>query len=332
VVADRSTGPVGEFCAELAELQRASGLSRTALARTLNYGRSQVYEILDGRIKRPPEWDRLVEPLVRTCLSRGLAGPGLDRAVADWRHRHDVLVRVHDELSRLRPRAAAGRRSPAAELLARSGQLWPKLHTHPFVRAVCTGALDDAAFRRWMVNDYHFNVEYQRFVAALAGIAPTAEATEAVAQGIPSDLLGLDQIRRLSSRSFVDVTAEPDLTTIGFASYLQVQLSRGYPLALAALYATENAYYLTWSSVRAEADRSTPYWHLIEHWSSEPYGNWISSLGRLLDAAVPDGPGPETYRVFDRLVRFEIAFFDAIHQGWTRSRAGRDPGLDAIQG
>lgn len=315
MVTDRTTGPVGQFCAELAELQRASGLSRTALARMLNYGRSQVYEILDGRIKRPPEWDRLVEPLVRTCLSRSLTGPGLERAVADWRRRHEGLVRVCDELSRHRPQATVGRRSPGEELVAGSGHLWPRLHTHPFVRAVCAGTLDDAAFRRWMVNDYHFNVEYQRFVAALAGIAPTAEATEAVALAIPSDHFGLDQIRRLSARSFVDVTAEPSLTTIGFTSYLQVQLSRGYPLALAALYAAENAYYLTWSSVRARSDRSTPYWHLIEHWSSEPYGNWISSLGRLLDAAVPDGPGPETYRVFERLVRFEIAFFDAIFHG-----------------
>ena len=313
MVADRTQGPVGDFCAELAELQRTSGLTRAVLARMLNYGRSQTYEILDGRIKRPPEWDRLVEPLVRTCLARTHTGAGLERAVADWRRRHEVLVRVHDELSRHRPKATVGRPGPAEDLVARSSHLWPRLQAHPFVEAVCAGTLDDAAFRRWMVNDYHFNVEYQRFVAALAGIAPTAEATEAVALGIPSDLLGLHQISRLSARSFVDVTVEPSLTTIGFASYLQVQLSRGYPLALAALYAAENAYYLTWKSLRDRADRSTPYWHLIEHWSSEPYGNWIANLGRLVDAS--DAVGPEAHRVFERLVRFEIAFFDAIFRG-----------------
>ncbi|HST66030.1 MAG TPA: helix-turn-helix domain-containing protein [Mycobacteriales bacterium] len=310
MVADRTNGPVGAFCAELAELQRRSGLSRTALARALNYGRSQLYEILDGRIKRPPEWDRLVEPLVRTCLARELAGAGLDRAVADWRHRHEVLIRVHDELSRHRP--TSGRRSLSEELTTRSRDLWPKLLSHPFVRAVSTGALDEVTFRRWMVNDHYFNVEYQRFVAAVAAIAPTVEATEAIALAIPSDHFGLDQIRRLVARSFVDVTAEPSLTAIGFTSFLHVQVSRGYPLALAALYAAERVYFDTWSSIRAEADRSTPYWHLIEHWSSEPYRVWISTLGRLVDASEPN---PETYRVFQRLVRFEIAFFDAIFHG-----------------
>jgi thiaminase len=316
VVLDRPQGPVGDFCADLAELQRSSGLNRTTLARLLNYGRSQLYEILDGRIKRPPEWDRLVEPLVRTCLARSLSGAGLERAVADWRHRHEVLVRVHDELSRRRPRAAPpGRRSPSAELADRCAHLWPPLFSHPFVQAVSAGTLDEATFRRWMINDYHFNVEYQRFVAALAGIAPTAEATEAIALAIPSNHLGLDQIRRLAARSFIDVTVEPSLSTVGFVSYLQVQVSRGYPLALAALYATEKVYFDTWSSVRAAADRSTPYWHLIEHWSAEPYGNWIASLGRLVDASAMDGLAPDTYRVFERLIRFELSFFDAIFHG-----------------
>ncbi|MBA2696680.1 MAG: hypothetical protein H0U62_12770 [Actinobacteria bacterium] len=48
--------------------------------------------ILDGRIRRPPEWDRLVEPLVRVCTGDD------QRKVAQWRRRHDVLVAVHTEL------------------------------------------------------------------------------------------------------------------------------------------------------------------------------------------------------------------------------------------
>ena len=53
-------GPVAEFCAGLARLQQGSGLDRAMLARRVGYSRSQLYEILDGRIRRPLEWDRLV--------------------------------------------------------------------------------------------------------------------------------------------------------------------------------------------------------------------------------------------------------------------------------
>ena len=60
-------GPVAEFCAGLRRMQQGAGLDRAMLARRLRFSRSQLYEILDGRIRRPPEWDRLVEPLVRVC-------------------------------------------------------------------------------------------------------------------------------------------------------------------------------------------------------------------------------------------------------------------------
>jgi len=94
VAGEEREGPVAEFCAGLRQLQQASGLDRAVVARRVGYSRSQLYEILDGRIRRPPEWDRLVEPLVRVCTGDD------KRAVAYWRRRHDVLVAVYDELTR----------------------------------------------------------------------------------------------------------------------------------------------------------------------------------------------------------------------------------------
>ncbi|MCA1674471.1 MAG: helix-turn-helix domain-containing protein, partial [Actinobacteria bacterium] len=86
--------PVAEFCAGLRRLQQGCGLDRAALARRLGYSRSQLYEILDGRITRPPDWDRLVEPLVRVCT-------GNDQHIVEmWRQRHEVLVEVHHALRR----------------------------------------------------------------------------------------------------------------------------------------------------------------------------------------------------------------------------------------
>ncbi|MCA1709178.1 MAG: helix-turn-helix domain-containing protein, partial [Actinobacteria bacterium] len=89
-----SGGPVAEFCAGLRRLVERRGLDRAVLARRVGYSRSQLYEILDGRISRPPEWDRLVEPLVRACSGND------ERAVELWRRRHDVLLAVYGELKR----------------------------------------------------------------------------------------------------------------------------------------------------------------------------------------------------------------------------------------
>ena len=314
-------GPVAEFCAALRDLQRSSGISRSALARQLHYGRSQLYEILDGRIRRPPEWDRLVEPLVRACIPDRVDRVAQERVVAEWRRRHDVLVRVHDELSRRGVRAAPtgsdGPRPPrlsaSRSLLEHSSQLSSQLARHPFVQAVAEGKLSDEVFRRWLTNDCYYNVEYQRFIAGLAAIAPTDAATEAIATAMSGSRLGLSQLRELAERCVVDLDVEPEPATVGLAAFLQAQVSRGYPVAMSALYAAEKAYVDTWAAVRPTANRSTPYWFLIDYWSSDTYAYWSESLGRLIDAAAPEGPTREMYRVFDWVVRLELQFLAAMY-------------------
>jgi hypothetical protein len=91
---DGSDSPVAEFCAELRQLRLASGTEVAALARKLNISRAQLYAILNGEIRRPPDWDKVVGPLVAACT-------GDDRRVLDrWRRRHAVLTGVVEELRR----------------------------------------------------------------------------------------------------------------------------------------------------------------------------------------------------------------------------------------
>ncbi|MGH3925150.1 MAG: helix-turn-helix domain-containing protein, partial [Pseudonocardiaceae bacterium] len=84
--------PVAEFCAGLRRLQEGCGLDRAALARRVRYSRSQLYTILDGKINRPPDWGRLVEPLVRVCTGDD------EQAVDGWRRRHEVVSEVYRAL------------------------------------------------------------------------------------------------------------------------------------------------------------------------------------------------------------------------------------------
>jgi tetratricopeptide (TPR) repeat protein len=87
-------GPVAEFCAGLRQLCQSSGCDLRVLAGELKVSRSQLYAILGGEIKRPPDWGGLVRPLVETCTG------GDVQVVAEWRRRHGVLVGVWEELRR----------------------------------------------------------------------------------------------------------------------------------------------------------------------------------------------------------------------------------------
>jgi tetratricopeptide (TPR) repeat protein len=87
------TSPVATFCADLRRRWRASGRDLPGLAREVRISRAQLYAILNGEIKRPPDFDALVRPLIQAC-------GGTEAEVADWRRRHEVLLGVHTELAR----------------------------------------------------------------------------------------------------------------------------------------------------------------------------------------------------------------------------------------
>jgi NACHT domain len=112
---DASAGPVAEFCAALKELCRSSGVNLRALAREIKISRAQLYAILNGVRKTPPDWDDFVYPLVKACVGDN---PG---AVDYWQHQYDVMVGVYEQLNRLQrktPRAAdPASVSPPAQLV-----------------------------------------------------------------------------------------------------------------------------------------------------------------------------------------------------------------------
>ncbi len=87
-------GPLSAFCARLKRLQQASGLPQNALARHADRGTSQMSAILNGGIKRLPDWD-LVQQIVHICLEHAArTGRQLPPDLCnekDWQRRYGDL-------------------------------------------------------------------------------------------------------------------------------------------------------------------------------------------------------------------------------------------------
>jgi thiaminase/transcriptional activator TenA len=183
---------------------------------------------------------------------------------------------------------------------------------HPFVRAAADGTLPRQSFDRWLVEDHHFVVGFRRFLARLVELAPDEAARDLLAGAQVALQAELDLFRAQAETRGLDLTAEPGPTTLGYTSFLLAAPADGWPVALTVLYGAEKAYYDAWSTVRAEAEASSPYWSFIDNWSSPAFGAWVDDLAGLV-ATLP--PSPETDRAFDRVVRFELRFWDAVHRG-----------------
>ena len=50
-------------------------------------------------------------------------------------------------------------------LLAATEDIWAEYHTHPFVRGIADGTLDEEKFRYYMVQDYLYLIDYAKVFA-----------------------------------------------------------------------------------------------------------------------------------------------------------------------
>ena len=111
-------GPLSLFCARLRHLQVKSGISQARLAAAAHLGKSQMSDMLNGKIKKLPEWD-LILVIVRVCLeyaaTKDLTVPPDLRDETDWRRRHADLERDLDAHFRSRSRREAPPGWPLAD-------------------------------------------------------------------------------------------------------------------------------------------------------------------------------------------------------------------------
>lgn len=206
--------------------------------------------------------------------------------------------------------------STSAWLHGRSAGLWERIGTHPFIAATAEGSLGEDAFGRWLVEDHAFVVGFRRFLARLVELAPDEPTRDLLAAGLVPLRHELDLFRAEAEARALDLAAEPSPTTLGYTSYLLAAPADGWPVALTVLYGAEKAYFDAWSEVRSGARAMSPHWPFVDNWSSPEFGVWVADLGALVDRL---DPTPVVALAFDRVVRFELRFWDAVHRGetWT---------------
>jgi thiaminase len=203
-----------------------------------------------------------------------------------------------------------------ATLHAAGAGLWERIPQHPFVAAAADGTLPEEAFDRWIVEDHHFVVGFRRFLGGLLATAPDEAARDVLAGGIAALTPELELFRAEAARRGLDLAAEPGPTTLGYTAYIQAAPADGAVVGWAVLYGAEKAYHDAWSAVRATAEESSPYWGFIDNWSSAGFGEYVLAIGDTLDRLAGPGPiDPRAVRAFERVVRFELRFWDAVHAG-----------------
>jgi thiaminase/transcriptional activator TenA len=195
-------------------------------------------------------------------------------------------------------------------LLTGQAIVWQRILDHPFVQRTSDGSLPRPTFDRWLTEDHFFVLSFRAFLEALAAVAPDDQAREVLAGGLAALVPELALFENEAAGRGLDLTAEPSLLNLGYSSYLLASVAEGWPVGITVLYAVEKAYYDAWASVRDSTGPDTPYAGFIANWSSPEFSGYVDQLGALVDREeLTDAMS----RGFDRVVRFELAFWDLVH-------------------
>ncbi len=208
-------------------------------------------------------------------------------------------------------------------LRERSEPDWTAATEHRFTRELGRGDLDDAVFRRYLVQDYAFVGDLVGAFGHAVGDAPSMAAKSRLV-----DFLGVltadenDYFERsfealgVPEETYADPETAP--TTRAFLDLLgRAAREGGYAETLAVLVPAEWIY-LEWASAVADADPERFY--LAEWIDLHANPEFESFVGWLREELDREGAAAASHRqrrlesLFCRTVELEVAFFEAAYE------------------
>jgi thiaminase len=190
---------------------------------------------------------------------------------------------------------------------------------HPLLRQMRDGTIDDATFVRWMRQDYLFVQSAIPFLASLIPRGPAshwqplARAIGALEREVR---LFEDQARALG----IELRdSKPSRTVHAFNQFLlETAQQSSYEEAYAGLYAAHRATHESFKFVKSGLSPDSPVKPFVKNWAGREFGFYLGYLGRELERLASEA-APETLAgmasTFERVIRHEIAFFEAALSG-----------------
>lgn len=216
-------------------------------------------------------------------------------------------------------------------LRERAGADWTASTDHRFTRELADDILDDAVFRRYLVQDYRFVDHLTRLVGHAAATAPTIDARVRLAEFLA--VVGTDE-NDYFERSFDALGVPPEErespeltpTTRAFVDLVGRARTGGYAEALAVFVPAEWVY-REWATRAAGGKRPARFYlaEWVDLHANEEFDAFVDWLRGQLDAVGPDLSSRRERRVdalFRRTVELEAAFFDAAYESRASNREG----------
>ncbi|NBN65898.1 TenA family protein [Pannonibacter tanglangensis] len=210
-------------------------------------------------------------------------------------------------------------------LVAQADDRWDRACGHPFTVAIGDGSMPEAAYVRYLIEDYTFITDLASVLGYLVAKAPDMAAKRRLA-GFLALLTSEENDYFLRSLAALGVpeaayaTAAQGPVTRAFAALLLDSAGKGtYAEGLACLLCAEWVY-LTWGEREAAHPRPDAFWlaEWIDLHAGPGFSGFVGWLREEMDRVGPALSEAEQARVsaiFSRMCELEFAFFEAAWTG-----------------
>lgn len=183
--------------------------------------------------------------------------------------------------------------------------LWPAAISSPFLTGVGDGSLDPVIFKRWLCQDYHYVLAFNRFVAVILAKTPRPYQAPIIQclNAIANELAWFED--HLQQRG-VDLSEPPTATCQAYSDFLvAAAYAEPWPVSMTLLYAAEVSYNAAWGQLLPAKGQ---YAEFIDRWTNPQFSAFVERLSEICQ----EHTFPEQQQWFNRVLVFEVDFWQMV--------------------
>ncbi len=210
-------------------------------------------------------------------------------------------------------------------LFKRVEPVWRGYLSHPFVKGIGDGTLDQEKFKHYMRQDYVYLIEYSRLFAIGAAKSPNLEIMTHFANLLHGTMnFEMDLHRAYAARFEISneelEATRPSATMTAYTSYmLQEAYKGGVESSMAAVLACAWSYnFIGLELAKNEASKEHPFYgSWIQTYSSKEFSELAETCKRLINEiaeGLPEWKLKELEEIFIKTSYFEHMFWDMANE------------------